>query len=79
MKALVMDAEAVGAVMEQLHNTWGLFRTIAYIVQDNEPEGPAMWGACEYLEQAVFDLQRALDRAEELRDWPETAEGGAEA
>ena len=79
MKALVMDAEAVGAVMERLYNARGLFKTITYIMQDNEPEGPAMVGACEYLQQTVFDLQRALDRAEELKDWPETAEEGVEA
>lgn len=79
MKALVMDAEAVGAVMERLYNTRGLFLVIEQVIMDNEPEGPAMVGACEYLEQTVFDLQRALDRAEELRDWPETAEGGAGA
>ena len=78
MKALVMDAEAVGAVMERLCNARGLFKTITYIIQDNEPEGPAMTAACEYLEQTAFDLQRALDRAEELREWPEMAEGGAE-
>lgn len=78
MKALVMDAEAVGAVMERLYNTRGLFLVIEQVIMDNEPEGPAMVGACEYLEQTVFELQRALDRAEELRDWPETAEGGAE-
>ena len=79
MKALVMDAEAVGAVMERLYNTRGLFLVIEQVIMDNEPEGPAMVGACEYLEQTVFELQRALDRAEELRDWPETAEGGAGA
>ena len=79
MKALVMDAEAVGAVMERLYNTRGLFLVIEQVIMDNEPEGPAMVGACEYLEQTVFELQRALDQAEELRDWPETAEGGAEA
>ena len=79
MKVLVMDAEAVGAVMERLYNARGLFKTITYIMQDNEPEGPAMVGACEYLQQTVFDLQRALDRAEELKDWPETAEEGVEA
>ena len=79
MKALVMDAEAVGAVMERLYNTRGLFLVIEQVIMDNEPEGPAMVGACEYLQQTVFDLQRALDRAEELRDWPETAEGGAGA
>lgn len=78
MKALVMDAEAVGAVMERLYNTRGLFLVIEQVIMDNEPEGPAMVGACEYLQQTVFDLQRALDRAEELREWPETAEGGAE-
>ena len=78
MKALVMDAEAVGAVMERLYNTRGLFLVIEQVIMDNEPEGPAMVGACEYLQQTVFELQRALDRAEELRDWPETAEGGAE-
>lgn len=78
MKALVMDAEAVGAVMERLYNTRGLFLVIEQVIMDNEPEGPAMVGACEYLEQTVFELQRALDRAEELRDWPETAEGGAQ-
>lgn len=78
MKALVMDAEAVGAVMERLYNTRGLFLVIEQVIMDNEPEGPAMVGACEYLEQTVFELQRALDRAEELKDWPETAEGGAE-
>ena len=78
MKALVMDAEAVGAVMERLYNTRGLFLVIQQVIMDNEPEGPAMVGACEYLEQTVFELQRALDRAEELRDWPETAEGGAQ-
>ena len=78
MKALVMDAEAVGAVMERLYNARGLLQVISYITEDNEPEGPAMVGACEYLEQTVFELQRALDRAEELREWPETAEGGAE-
>ena len=78
MKALVMDAEAVGAVMERLYNTRGLFLVIEQVIMDNEPEGPAMVGACEYLQQTVFDLQRALDRAEELRDWPEMAEGGAE-
>ena len=78
MKALVMDAEAVGVVMERLYNTRGLFLVIEQVIMDNEPEGPAMVGACEYLEQTVFELQRALDRAEELRDWPETAEGGAQ-
>ena len=78
MKALVMDAEAVGAVMERLYNTRGLFLVIEQVIMDNEPEGPAMVGACEYLEQTVFELQRALDRAEVLRDWPETAEGGAQ-
>ena len=65
--------------MERLYNARGLFKTITYIMQDNEPEGPAMVGACEYLQQTVFDLQRALDRAEELKDWPETAEEGVEA
>ena len=79
MKALVMDAEAVRAVMERLYNTRGLFLVIEQVIMDNEPEGPAMVGACEYLQQTVFELQRALDRAEELRDWPETAEGGAGA
>ena len=78
MKALVMDAEAVGAVMERLYNARGLFLVIEQVIMDNEPEGPAMVGACEYLQQTVFDLQRALDRAEELKDWPEMAEGGAE-
>lgn len=78
MKALVMDAEAVGAVMERLYNARGLFLVIEQVITDNEPEGPAMVGACEYLQQTVFDLQRALDRAEELKDWPETAERGAE-
>ena len=64
--------------MERLYNTRGLFLVIEQVIMDNEPEGPAMVGACEYLEQTVFELQRALDRAEELRDWPETAEGGAQ-
>ena len=79
MKALVMDAKAVGAVLEWLDNARGLFLVIEQVIMDNEPEGPAMVGACEYLEQTVFDLQRALDRAEELKDWPEMAEGGAGA
>lgn len=79
MKALVMDAKAVGAVMERLYNARGLFLVIEQVIMDNEPEGPAMVGACEYLQQTVFDLQRALDRAEELKDWPEMAEGGTGA
>ena len=79
MKALVMDAEAVGAVMERLYNTRGLFLVIEQVIMDNEPEGPAMVGACEYLQQTVFELQRALDQAGIAEDWTQTAEGGAGA